>query len=655
MASKKIVRKKPFVWEAYFNGLAISPGSLHDIYARIVEAIRCVKIASRESGAPFMCEEQGSIDMPEEAVEASKKHEGKLAHVEDYDVEDLKKLRAANLFNSQNFPKNASWQSSMEHGHSAMLLYSDEAVALLNIGAGSAGQVLLGVKCFSFCKQMTAFVRGLIGSFVPRKVEEQPDYPGPLYLLDSNPQIGWTFTHFANFGLKLERGNYTEEALKGIDAIREDLETDYPKGRIAIIHGPTGTGKSHILRDFLRIPSCCFVFVPTRLIDAMSDPSLMRSLVNQRIHHGRVVFLVEDADGVLATRHADNVSSISTLLNMGDGIFSDVMDVRFILTSNLKTSEVDPAILRKGRLSGTVFVDKLPKERANEVMKRLLGDKAGDPFATAKSLAEVYAEAAERGWARPKSEFASIRGVGLAGTIGALKGIMASQGFRPVGHAAPLPSAMPAGYSPPSVIHYDWIDLSLRPDLPRQRRLRLAANLPVSICLKLPEHIVRAVDVLRYSETGVAIRMGRQSPEHALVRGPPPCQGHQDGRVRVGSESLLRFDAGLAARRYGGSHLLVLVARHVGHDVHARPRVPYDVQTDACVRAVGKTGQLSLRDDLRLGESLLDLSLRVRVPSDSPAEQAPQQGRSSPAGCGEQNCVQLLAHLDLPSLQSLTP
>lgn len=507
MASKKIVRKKPFVWEAYFNGLTISPGSLHDIYARIGEAIRCVKIASRESGAPFMCEEQGSIDMPEEAIEASKKHEGKLAHVEDYDVEDLKKLRAANVFNSQNFPKNASWQSSMEHGQSAIVIYSDEAVALLNIGAGSSGQALLSVKCFSFCKQMTAFVRGLIGSFVPRKVEEQPDYPGPLYLLDRHPQMGWQFNHFANFGLKLERGNYTEEALKGIDSIRADLETDYPKGRIAIVHGPTGTGKSHILRDFLLIPSCCFVFVQTHLINAMGDPSLLRSLVNQRIHHGRVVFLVEDADSVLATRHADNVSSISSLLNMGDGIFSDVLDTRFVLTSNLKANEVDDAILRKGRLSGKAFVDKLPKERASEVMKRLLGDKAGDPFTTAKSLAEVYAEAADRGWERPKSAFSSIRGAGLAGTIGHLKGIMASQGFRQVGHAAPIPSAMPAGYTPPSVIHYDDVDLPLRTDLPRQRRLRLYSDLAVSVALQLPENVVRAVHVLSDGEAHVAVRI----------------------------------------------------------------------------------------------------------------------------------------------------
>jgi hypothetical protein len=109
--------------------------------------------------------------------------------------------------------------------------------------------------------------------------------------------------------------------------------------------------------------------------------------------HPRMVLIIEDADSCLSSRASDNISAISNILNMSEGLIGNLLDLRIVCTTNSSIDEVDEAVKRKGRLSARIEVGLLDKEQAEVVYKRL-GGKEGAIFDQKYySLASVYSMA----------------------------------------------------------------------------------------------------------------------------------------------------------------------------------------------------------------------------------------------------------------------
>jgi hypothetical protein len=214
-------------------------------------------------------------------------------------------------------------------------------------------------------------------------------------------------------GQKLERGNYEDDVLAGYDRIVRDLQAATPAGRVAILDGKPGTGKTFLVRGILDdVKDVIFVIVPANLIQELAQPGMIPALVG--LHQSRgdkpMVFIIEDADEVLAPRAGDNMSSVSAILNLGDGILGQLLDVRIVATTNAHRQDVDEAIKRPGRLSAMVHVGPLGAEKAGEVYTRLTGKPAriypdmSNPlestsmFKGKTSLAEVYQICRDSGW-----------------------------------------------------------------------------------------------------------------------------------------------------------------------------------------------------------------------------------------------------------------
>ena len=117
---------------------------------------------------------------------------------------------------------------------------------------------------------------------------------------------------------------------------------------------------------------------------------------------GPVVFILEDGDNVLTPRGKENLSLISTLLNFTSGILGSMLDIRAIATTNSPTKDIDPALMRPGRLSAHVTVGPLSTEQAIKIFKRLTGKKDGVTHAT--TLAQVYRDARKAGWEPPQQK-----------------------------------------------------------------------------------------------------------------------------------------------------------------------------------------------------------------------------------------------------------
>jgi len=148
-----------------------------------------------------------------------------------------------------------------------------------------------------------------------------------------------------------------------------------------------------------------FVFVPPGIVDFLASPELIPMLIQKKSSNyvdGPIVFILEDADNILVPRAKDNMSLISTLLNMTSGILGSMLDIRAVATTNSPKADIDPALLRPGRLSSHMTVTKLDTMKANQVFKRLTGKKTG-PFESEAALADVYLKARENGWEPPKN------------------------------------------------------------------------------------------------------------------------------------------------------------------------------------------------------------------------------------------------------------
>src|ERR1700743_809782 len=67
-------------------------------------------------------------------------------------------------------------------------------------------------------------------------------------------------------GKKIEKNNYTEEVCKDYDFIIDDLRSKDPMGRIIILDGPPGTGKTSMIRGiFMDVTNAMFVIVPSNM------------------------------------------------------------------------------------------------------------------------------------------------------------------------------------------------------------------------------------------------------------------------------------------------------------------------------------------------------------------------------------------------------
>lgn len=215
-----------------------------------------------------------------------------------------------------------------------------------------------------------------------------------VYMLMQNGN-SMSFSFLGEAGLELVRGNYPEEVLRGFDASVREIESKTPGGRITIMNGPPGTGKTFLVRALVQGAKANFIIISAEQVAAINSPGLVTALIQFRDEHsssGPIVLIVEDGDSLVASRMADNVGGVSALLNLGDGIMGAMLDVRLVVTTNAQKDDFDAAIMRPGRLVAMMNVGPLGLSRAEEVYLRLGGKLSLHDKSGGWTLAEIYAQ-----------------------------------------------------------------------------------------------------------------------------------------------------------------------------------------------------------------------------------------------------------------------
>jgi hypothetical protein len=201
-----------------------------------------------------------------------------------------------------------------------------------------------------------------------------------------------SITNLGDGSSPLIEENYSPQVIEDVNFVVSSFQKNPPHGRICILNGEPGTGKTHLIRSILQKMDCVFLIVPTNLIDSLDKPDFLPLLLSIKEDYKRpIVLIIEDGDICLVPRKNDNISTIASMLNLSDGILGSIVDIKMIISTNALIKDMDPAIMRPGRLCRQIYVNALPYDQANKVYQRLMKDDAVRLDKQSNyTLAEIY-------------------------------------------------------------------------------------------------------------------------------------------------------------------------------------------------------------------------------------------------------------------------
>jgi len=227
-------------------------------------------------------------------------------------------------------------------------------------------------------EEYTSLIEKIIGLGKKRKYEENN-----IALVIQTPR-GYSTTSFELPKQKLDiELNYGTKFKAVHEKIIYRLNQKKGKG-LVLLHGTPGTGKTHYLKHLAsKIKDKKVMFIPPFLADFITSPEMTPFL----IENSNSVLFIEDAERVITDRQSGGANGVSNILNITDGILSDILNIQIVATFNMDKAKIDSALLRKGRLIAEHKFDALPIEDTNRLLEHL----GKEPNATKPmTLTEIY-------------------------------------------------------------------------------------------------------------------------------------------------------------------------------------------------------------------------------------------------------------------------
>lgn len=169
---------------------------------------------------------------------------------------------------------------------------------------------------------------------------------------------------------------YNDDFKEIYEHIVDKLQTG-GKG-VILFHGEAGSGKTNLIKHLTTVVNKKFVFLPISMIGHISSPSFIGDLITNK----GGVLVIEDCEQYIQDRKTSESSIVSPLLQITDGILSDILDIQVICTFNTDLTKVDEALRREGRLIAEYEFNELTDEKAEAL--------AGGVVEGKKTLANIF-------------------------------------------------------------------------------------------------------------------------------------------------------------------------------------------------------------------------------------------------------------------------
>jgi Domain of unknown function (DUF5925)/ATPase family associated with various cellular activities (AAA) len=189
------------------------------------------------------------------------------------------------------------------------------------------------------------------------------------------------------------RRNYASAAAAAFDQLVA-LDGSAINGRILLVHGPPGTGKTTALRSLAKQwrdwRQLDFVVDPERLF--MSPGYLIDVVMGGDDEKPWRILLLEDCDELIRPgAKASAGQALSRLLNLTDGLLGQGRKVLVAITTNEDITRLHPAVTRPGRCLAQIEVGRLPHDQATAWLAESSGPATRTVGAEGATLAELVA------------------------------------------------------------------------------------------------------------------------------------------------------------------------------------------------------------------------------------------------------------------------
>lgn len=160
--------------------------------------------------------------------------------------------------------------------------------------------------------------------------------------------------------------HYNEDFLPFHNKIFNTLKLKNKSG-LYLLYGRPGTGKSTYIRYLVKSANKTAFFLTPNNIASLDAPSFTRFLLTC----SDSIIVVEDAEKLLVNREEYSNSAIATLLNISDGLLGESLGIQIICTFNTALTQIDKALLRKGRLIASYDFDYLTNDKIEALCEKL--------------------------------------------------------------------------------------------------------------------------------------------------------------------------------------------------------------------------------------------------------------------------------------------
>ena len=176
--------------------------------------------------------------------------------------------------------------------------------------------------------------------------------------------------------------NYNDDFLK----VNEDLLkflNDKETG-VALLYGEKGSGKTNFVRNLVTTTNKKYLVITNAVAAHIAEPEFISFLLSQKDS----VFILEDCEQILMERESNLFGgAIANILNMSDGLLSDIFNIKFICTFNTSIDRIDKALLRKGRCKINYEFKALKSDKVAKLNEKY---KLGIRTIKDMTLAEIY-------------------------------------------------------------------------------------------------------------------------------------------------------------------------------------------------------------------------------------------------------------------------
>lgn len=222
-----------------------------------------------------------------------------------------------------------------------------------------------GIRIY-YCLQISLFeIKKLIDLSLPFQIKQS--FEKRFYMIE------YSYNDFSLLNFKAKpftidvTTNYNDDFLEIDELIRKSLKEG--KNGLLLLHGKYGTGKTFYIRHLINTIDRKFIYLPNNMVEFLSSPGFLPFIAKYQ----NSVLILEDCESILIkrTNSSNGSSALSNLLNLGDGLLADALNINVICTFNAEVSKIDDAILRKGRLIAKYEFDNLEIGKAQKLANTL--------------------------------------------------------------------------------------------------------------------------------------------------------------------------------------------------------------------------------------------------------------------------------------------